>query len=251
MIDVSRFYVDPENVQNNEIFIEGREAKHILAVMRLKEGDMVVVFDGTGEEYTGFIKKADKKHRDLTVEIIKRIRPLANKVPEIDLAQAIPKKEKMDYILEKATELGVSSIIPIITSRTIVRLDGPSALKKNIRWQKIAMAAAKQCGRVVTPEVKSIVSFKELLSSLDSYDICLFATLHDPTVPIRSVLNEFHGRRILVLIGPEGGFTSDEIKQVDTMNCRFVSLGNNVFKSDTAGLFVLSVINYEFSDLST
>lgn len=251
MIDVSRFYVDPENVHNNEIFIEGKEANHILAVMRLKEGDIVVVFDGTGEEYTGFIKTADKKHRSLTVEIIKTTKPATNKVPEIDVAQAIPKKDKMDYILEKATELGVSGIIPVITSRTIVRLDGPAALKKTIRWQKIAMAAAKQCGRVSAPLVKSIVSFKELLTGIDCYDLCLFATLQDPTVSIKSVLSGFRGRRILVLIGPEGGFTPEEIKQVDAINCRFISLGKNVLKSDTAGLFILSVINYEFSDLST
>ena len=244
---MSRFYVPRENVGDKEITIEGREAHHILDVMRMKEGEEVVVFDGTGNEYSGFIKEADARARKLAVEIVRTRKPVPGSVPEITIAQAIPKKGKMDYIVEKATELGASAVIPLITDRTIVRPDKESCRKKVLRWRAISVEAAKQCGRADVPKITGITDFDEAVSGMDSYDLVLLACLTEDTISIRESLSDFKTGKVLVLIGPEGDFTPEERKTADRDNCRFISLGGRVLKSDTAGLFVLSVLNYELT----
>ncbi len=244
--NMSRFYVPKENVRGNEIIVEGDEAHHALDVMRLSDGDKVVIFDGTGAEYSGFIKEADRKGKKAIVEIIRKDVPLAESLPEIVLAQAIPKKNKMDYIVEKATELGVSKIVPIVTERTIVRPDDRSSGKKLDRWRRNVLEAAKQCARSSVPEITEITSFKKLVEELDQYDLALMACLGDTTISIKESLKNFKSGKILIFIGPEGDFTPEEMRMADRDNCRFVSLGNRVLKSDTAGLFVLSVLSYEF-----
>ena len=128
--------------------------------MRLRENDKVIVFDGTGKEYTGFIKQTRPK--SLTVEIISTRAPKVDTLPEITLAQAILKKEKMDYVIEKATELGVHGIIPLVSERTIVRFENDKAIDKLTRWKKIAIEAAKQCGRCDVPEIKDVQKLQEM-----------------------------------------------------------------------------------------
>jgi len=246
---MSRFYVPPENVdeRNDRIHVGRDEAHHIIDVMRLKEGDMAVVFDGTGSQYTGYIEKLDPKGMSLVIHIIKTEKPDQEKRPTVYLAQAVPKKDKMDYIVEKATELGVNFIFPMITERTIVRPDRASSLKKESRWKMIVKEAAKQCGRMDIPVVGDIASFEEFVASFDKYDIVLLAYLGEGTMPLKKVLSGFTSGKILVLIGPEGDFTPGEIDMARKNNVRFISLGKNVLKSDTAGLFVLSALGYEFS----
>ena len=243
---MSRFYVPKENVNlnKNEIVIDGEEAHHLLGVMRLKGDDSVIVFDGTGFEYAGFIKKVSPNQKVVTVEIVKTEKPTPEKLQKITLVQAIPKKAKMEYIIEKATELGVFKIIPVVTARTIVRPDEDGRKSKALRWRKIASEASKQCGRVEVPEVDDIVRVEHL----DDYDLILFACVSGGTIPIKKALSGFKSGRIAVLIGPEGGFTPEETGMLkEKGNCKFVSLGMRVLKSDTAGIFVLSSLNYEFS----
>lgn len=244
---MSRFFVSPKNIKRKEITIKGSEAHHIAGVMRLKEGDKIVVFDGTGKEYTGFIKEADKKAKKIIIEIISTKRPFTGTLPEIVLAQSIPKKDKMDYIVEKAVELGVSRVIPVISKRTIVRPDKASRKKKTERWRRIAVAASKQCGSLSVPKIENIVEYHEIMGRLDNYDLVLFACLDEGTIPLKKAISSFKSGKVLVFIGPEGDFTPEEIILATRDNSRFVSLGRKVLKSDTAGLFILSILNYEFS----
>ena len=243
---MSRFYVPKENVGKNEIIVRGKEARHILDVMRLRDNDKIVVFDGTGKEYAGFIKKTDKRSRKVVIEIIRVDRPSLENTPEVTLAQAIPKKDKMDYIVEKATELGVARIIPLVTDRTIVRPGDAGGKKKIDRWRKKAIEASKQCGRRSVPDISEIRAYKDLLGSIDQYDLVLMACLAEGTVFLKKALTGFEAGRILVFIGPEGDFTPEEMRMADKDNCKFVSLGRRVLRSDTAGLFVLAALNYEF-----
>lgn len=242
---MSRFYAPKENIKGDLIYIDGREARHILNVMRLKENDKVVVFDGTGAEYAGFIKEARPK--SLTVEIISTRAPKIPALPEITLAQAIPKKEKMDYVIEKATELGVHSIIPLISERTIVRFENDKTIDKLARWKKIAIEAAKQCGRTSVPEVKDIQKFYDTIDKVNSFDLALMACLSGETIGLKEAVSGFKAGKIIVFIGPEGDFAPDEILIAKDTSCKFISLGRRILKSDTAGIFVLSVLNYEFS----
>ncbi|MFH1846161.1 MAG: RsmE family RNA methyltransferase [Candidatus Omnitrophota bacterium] len=243
---MSRFYVAKENIRNGEILITGKEAHHIFDVMRMHEGDKVVVFDGTGMEYTGFFKSRDAHSRGLIVEIMSTRYPAQKKNPEIILGQAIPKKGKMAYIVEKATELGVSGIIPLVTARTIVRPDDSGCRKKVERWQKKTVEAAKQCGRTDVPFVSEVTEFFDIIKQIDQYDLVLLAWLDDNAPSLKNALSDFEIGKILVLIGPEGDFTPKEVELANRGNCKFISLGQRVLKSDTAGLFVLSVLGYEF-----
>jgi len=213
----------------------------------MKEYDSVVVFDGTGCEYTGFVEKIDEQTKTVTIGIIKTERPSLERAPEIHLAQSLPKKSKMDYVVEKATELGASRILPIISERTLVRPDKSSAERKVSRWKRIAAQTSKQCGRYSVPHVSKIASYKDIIKKLDQYDVVLLACLSGDTMPLKDSLSGFKSGKVLVLIGPEGDFSPGEVSDAARDNCRRVSLGQRVLKSDTAGLFVLSVLGYELS----
>lgn len=252
---MSRFFAPKENIKGNLIYIEDREARHILNVMRLKENDKVVVFDGTGKEYTGFIKEADRrqlfgrktKQKSVIVEIVSVKTPRIEKLPKITLAQSISKKEKMDYILEKATELGVHAIIPVLSERTIVRFKPDRAINRVNRWRKLAREAAKQCGRTDIPQIKDIQKFYNIIDKVNNFDLALMACLSEDAAAFKEAVSDFETGNIIVFIGPEGGFTPEEIIMARDTSCKFISLGNRVLKSDTAGLYILSVLNHEFS----
>jgi 16S rRNA (uracil1498-N3)-methyltransferase len=242
---MSRFFAPKENVRDNIIIIDGQEAKHILNVMRLSENDKVVVFDGTGKEYTGFIKET--KPKSLIVEIVSVKTPKYGKLPEITLAQALPKKGKMDYIVEKATELGASSVIPILSERTVVKIDEENNSKKTERWKKIVHEAAKQCGRTDVPEVSDIKKFYDVIEKISDFDLALMGCLSNDTINLKEAISNFSSGKIIIFIGPEGDFTPEEIKIAKDANCKTVTFGNRVLKSDTAGLYALSVLAHEFS----
>lgn len=242
---MSRFFVPKESVKGNRILISGEEAHHILDVMRLKPLDKVVAFDGTGKEYVGFIKKARKK--TLSVEIVETRTPLNKETAKIVLIQAIPKKDKMDYIVEKSTELGVSSIIPIITKRTIVSWDEPKKALSVERWRRIARESSKQCGRSEVPKIEDVKDFNDAIENSSVYDLALIAALSDNSIRLKEAISGFRGGKLAIAIGPEGDFTPDEIKKAKEANFRLISLGSRVLRSDTAGLAILAILNYEFA----
>ncbi len=232
-------------MKDGRIAISGKEAHHILDVMRLKKSDRVVTFDGTGKEYVGVIENALKT--SLVVRIEEERRSPAGQAPSITLIQAIPKKEKMDYIVEKATELGVNRVIPAMTDRTIVRWDREKGAASAGRWRKIALASAKQCGRSDLPEITDVTVFRKCLASLKDGGLRLIAALSDESAPFKEELARQAVSEVIIAIGPEGDFTPDEIYEAVRAGFRLVSLGPRVLKSDTAGLFAISAINYEFS----
>jgi 16S rRNA (uracil1498-N3)-methyltransferase len=244
---VSRFFVAKDSVKDGKIYVYGEEAHHISNVMRLKVGDSITAFDGTGSEYSGVIRSAGK--RSLVIDITDTRRSKPQERPKITLMQAIPKKEKIEYIIEKATELGVDFIIPVFTGRTIPQWSAEKQSSRTTRWVKIATEAAKQCGRVDVPQISQVSDFKEAVSRIGPHGFKLIAALREGSVALKKAL---HGRAreedIYIAIGPEGDFTEAEIGLALDAGFELVSLGPRVLKSDTAGLFVLSVIGYEYSD---
>lgn len=239
---MSRFFVSKEFVKTNSIYITGLEAHHILDVMRLKVSDEVVVFDGTGREYTGIVKAADRKSLEVRIKSVRE--SPAGRSFLLTLIQAIPKKDKMDYIVEKATELGVSRIIPVTTERTIPEWNDAKRAVIVERWRKIAREAAKQCGRSDIPEISPIAPFEEL--AVSDHDLKLIAALSDKAIKLKDALKN-GGGNTTVAIGPEGDFTPKEAEDALRAGFKIVSLGPRVLKSDTAGLAVLSMINYEYA----
>ncbi|MFH1305510.1 MAG: 16S rRNA (uracil(1498)-N(3))-methyltransferase [Candidatus Omnitrophota bacterium] len=246
---MSRFYVPKSKIKKNEIIIDGKEARHVLDVMRLRRKDDVVVFDGEGNEYAGFIKETVNRPKELVVQIT-HVKKTANKsVLEITLAQAIPKMNRMDYIAEKATELGVTRVIPMVSERTVVRPRENACGKKTERWRKKAVAAAKQCGRRDIPVITDVEEYRDVVDKTDRYELILMACLSGNTVPLKEALDGIRASKILLFIGPEGGFSPEEIEVLTAKgNCRCVSLGARVLKSDTAGLYMLAVVGYELGD---
>jgi len=242
---MSRFFVPKEFIKGNSIYITGVEAHHILDVMRLKVSDEVVVFDGTGTEYAGIVKAADR--RSLEVLIKSRRVSSAGRTPSITLVQAITKKDKMDYIAEKATELGVSRIVPVTTERTIP--EWSDAKKAGIveRWRKIAQEAAKQCGRSDIPEISPITEFRDAIDPTAAVgELKLIAVLSDKAIKLKDVLKNNNCKNIVIAIGPEGDFTQGEAEDALKAGFKIVNLGPLTLKSDTAGLAALSMINYEY-----
>lgn len=243
---MSRFYVPEEAVKGSSIRISGKEAHHILDVMRLKVSDEVVVFDGTGKEYTGIVKEAG--YKSLSIEIVRTRKTSSDEGYSVTLIQAIPKKEKMDYIAQKATELGIDIIIPVTTERTIPDWNESKKVNTVERWRKISLEAAKQCGRTVLPEIRPILTIEEAIKNSGGYGLKLIAALDDKAIKLKDALKAYTGGSIVIAIGPEGDFTPAEIKTAEDNGFKIVNLGPRVLKSDTAGLAALAMINYEYTN---
>jgi 16S rRNA (uracil1498-N3)-methyltransferase len=225
--------------------------RHIAAVLRMKIGDALLLCDGRGAEYHVTIAEISKT--EIKTEIVSQ-RSRAITAPRITLGQGLPKSDKMDWIVQKATELGVANIVPLVTERTIVKIKDEE--KRISRWQKIAREAAMQSNRPDIPQVEQIRSFRDFISSLDpgprplapgSSTLLLFPW-EEASAPIKDVLTQNAGAaHIIVLIGPEGGFSSVEASMARDNGFHSVSLGSNILRTETAAIAVLSMIGYECS----
>ena len=242
---MGRFYVSPDSIKGGKIHVGQKESHHIIDVMRLAGGDSVTVFDGSGKEYQG---KIDSIKNKSVVINIKNVRTVEKKQStSITLAQSIPKKDKMDLIVQKATELGVDEIIPVESSRTIVRTGRRKKGHKIDRWRKIIVEASKQCGRNELPRIKDVIYFDKLLNSAVNYNLVIMPCLSDRCVNLKFALSKTNKPdKVLAIIGPEGGFTEDEIDRASKKGVVLVSLGQSVLKSETAAITILSILNYEY-----
>ncbi len=242
---MNRFYCSPENIKGDIISIKNKEAHHIAKVMRLKEKDAVVVFDGKGKEYVGLIQKVLPKEVMVKIQEVKSLHQELRH-PKVTLAISLPKKSKMDYIVEKCTELGVDTIIPIRTARTIVTPKEDKEPIRIARWEKIAIEASKQSGRTVLPILEQIKQFSELLLEVKNYDLAiLFCLTDEKREELPEILSKFEGEKILSIIGPEGDFTPQEINLAKKAGCRLASLAQTVLKVDTAAIAIMAILNYE------
>ncbi len=258
-----RFFVEEKNIKENQVIIKGDEARHIVQVLRLKEKDRIKVFTGKGKEYSIEIKEAGKK--EIIGRILKESRLDTEPAVEITLIQGIPKSSKMDFIVQKATELGVKRIIPVITQRTVVKLNKEKARARRNRWQRIALEAAKQSGRAIIPEVDEVTTFIQSLNNISEENLNLIPWEEEETTYLKKFLERHtslillreagrahipHPRsQITVFIGPEGGFTSEEVRQAKERGAIPVSLGPRLLRTETAGLVALVMILYELGDL--
>ena len=243
-----RFFISPDQVSGNTIMLAGEDVHHITMVMRMKAGDELLLCDGKGTEYA--VKIADISRSDVKTEIISQSK---KELPflRITLGQGLPKSDKMDWIVQKATELGVVAIAPLVTERTIVKIRDEE--KRIGRWQKIAREAAMQSNRTDIPRVEPLRSFRDFIASLAPASPTpvprplLLLPWEEGTEPIKNILRQNPGAQdIVVLIGPEGGFSSAEAKAAQDKDFHLVSLGPNILRTETAAVAVLSMIGYEF-----
>ena len=248
-----RFFVEEQDIKENQVTIKGDEARHIAQVLRLKERDKIKVFTGKGKEYLTEIIQASKK--EVIGKVLKESKLDTEPPIEITLVQGLPKSDKMDFIVQKVTELGVKKVIPVITQRTIVRLDKEKAEKRRNRWQRIALEAAKQSGRAIVPEVREAIPFIQALDNLNRESLNLIPWEEETSTSLKEVLKNHTSHiphlvsQITVFIGPEGGFTSEEIEAAKEKGAIPVSLGPRLLRTETAGLAALVMILYELGDL--
>ena len=244
-----RFFLESNKIEEGKTILEGSEARHIGRVLRLGVGDNLYLLDEKGCEYQAVI--TSKSSHTVGVDIVKKSPPRENPSLNIVLGQALPKAQKMDYIVQKATELGVSTIIPFTSTRSVPVLDDERSKKKCDRWQRVAREATKQCGRVVVPQIEGVMSFKKILAQWGDNSLKIMLWEDEKNTTLKDVLKENQTpKKVVSLIGPEGGFTADEVDRAKQAGFKTVSLGKYVLRTETAGPCLLGVLHYEWGDLN-
>ena len=233
------------------IEITGSDAHHLMHVMRAKAGQEVTVVDDEGSvarmEMTAFREDA------VTLVLKERLAANTESPLELVLAQCLLKADKMDYVVQKAVELGVTEIVPVKSHNCVVRYDAKKAAARQQRWQKIAEEAAKQCGRTALTEVMPITDLSNLIrENSDTEDTeIVFCYENEDETTVKSCLQAAKGKRLILLIGPEGGFTLDEAQAVQEAGGKAVTLGPRILRAETAAVAAVTVAQYENGDLGT
>ena len=241
---MNRFYV-PFHAGLKNLWIDSSESHHIIHVKRLKIGDSIIVFNGTGDEFEAKIEDIEDNRVNVRINQQKTISK--ENIVEIDIAFAIPKGKRSHLLIQKCTELGVHKLIPINYARSVVKLKDDCSVKIE-KWQKIAIEASKQCGRNTITEIGNIVDFDNILNTSDSYDLPLFACSQSDSDNLKNTLQEHpKPNNILSFIGPEGGFTTNEIEMAKRAGCKFVSLGSQILRVETAAIAVSAILSYHYS----
>ena len=254
-MSLSRFYVAPERIFDGEAVIEGPEAGHLSRVLRHVPGDRVRIFDGLGHEYVTSIREIKSQQVLVTIEDEPDLGLTINREPllEVVLGQSIPKGDKMELIIQKGTELGVSRVIPLVTERTIVRLEPARAENRQQRWQKVAVEAARQSQRSIVPRVEAITNLAKILKSIPEKEktLSLIPWEGEFTCTLKQVLRDASDtpKSVWIFIGPEGGFSQEEIHMARQAGVIPVSLGPRILRTETAGFAVLTMLLYEWGDL--
>jgi 16S rRNA (uracil1498-N3)-methyltransferase len=246
-----RLFLPPENFTTQQIRITGDQARHLCLVLRVQSGDVLTIFDGLGYRYTCKTLKINKK--EVIAEQVKKEPYSAESPVSITLAQGIPKGDKMDLIVQKSTELGVTKIIPLFTDRSQVR-----HTEKADRWRKIALSAAQQSGREKIPEISEPYDFNTFLLSLQAGCVGPTEQFHAGIIffeghkesNLGEILTEFKNKKELsLLVGPEGGFSEDEVYSAVEKGFMEASLGPRILRTETAPITAISIIQYELGDM--
>ena len=241
-----RFYVSADQLAEREVFISGGDVNHIKNVLRLEVGDWIVACDGNGTDYVSRIQSICS---DEVVASIEKVQPTGTELPvRITLFQGMPKKDKLELIIQKAVELGACEIVPVMTKRTVVKLSEEKKINKRLeRWQSIAYAAAKQCDRGIIPTVHKPVSYEEALAMADQLDYNVIPyELQTGMEEARKIVDQACKQRSLgIFIGPEGGFEPEEVERAMTRNIHPMTLGKRILRTETAGMALLSILMFQ------
>jgi len=231
----------------SEMIITGEDAHHINHVLRMKPADKILVVATDGQvgvaEITGF------NEHEVTAVLCETVADHSEPPVRVSLAQGLPKSDKMDYIVQKAVELGVSKLFPIAAERSVVKYDKNKQSARQERWQKIAIEAAKQCRRTSVPAVEPIQSLAELFSVLEPTTAVLMLYEGPAQTGIKDFLRDCQAEEYLVLIGPEGGFSAAEVQLCQQHHVPTITMGPRILRTETASLAALSLILYEKGDL--
>jgi len=249
-----RFYASPDNVNGSAITLSQVETHHLTHVLRMTPGDHAFVFDGCGNEYKCIFRSISENNALL--EITEALSDIVESPLKLTLAQALAKSDKFDFIIQKATELGVSSIVPLITRYADVRIEEQQIERRLERWRRISLEALKQCGRRRLVDITTPCTLPQFIdqSGPIAADVARAALLlfsESGGVPITKALEGIqNSTTIVALIGPEGGWSDHELELLTARGAKSVSLGTRVLRTETAAVVALSLIQHLVGDLS-
>jgi 16S rRNA (uracil1498-N3)-methyltransferase len=241
-----RFYHSNPLDLNQIIILDEFSSHHALRVMRVKVDDLLILFNGDGFEYRGRVSDINKK--TINIEILSKEKNNNESPININLFQSISSNEKMDMVIQKATELGVSSIQPIFTSRSTVKLSLDRIKKRLIHWRQVSISACGQSGRSKIPTIKSPIGFDRFVEGITTNSLNLL--LHpDHSKESSNLPNKYSGD-INIFIGPEGGFSQDEVLLLKKQNCINIQLGSRILRTETAPLAIIAILQYKYGDFA-
>ena len=243
-----KFFVENKNINGNVILIDGQDVNHIKNVLRLNVGEKIKICDKDNvKNYVSEIVKIENEI--IECKVLEEVLGEAEGNVTLHIYQGLPKADKMELIIQKGTELGISKYIPVKLSRCIVKLDGKDEIKKIDRWKKISEMAAKQSGRDLVPDVEHLNSLKEVTEKINSYDLFLVAfeeekenTLKNELLKLKELKDEY---KIAVLVGPEGGLAKEEVEILQKNGAKVITLGNRILRTETVAMYIASTIMYE------
>lgn len=243
-----RFYVEDCSQAQESITITGEDVNHIKNVLRLSVGDAVTICDGQGKEYICRIREIGTNAVEAGIEDI--CQNAAELPCAITLFQGMPKSDKMEFIIQKAVELGAVEIVPVMMKRTVVKLEEKKKEKKIERYQAISESAAKQSGRGIIPKVSMFCTWKEAMARMETFDAILLPYESAEGISyardvVQQVSHLPEGSRIAIFIGPEGGFAQEEVEQAQSAGAKIITLGNRILRTETAGLTILSILMFQ------
>ena len=249
-----RFYVCPQDINDKQVRLDQEQSRHIETVLRLGAGDRVIVFDGLGREYEIQVSGM-QDGRQVEGEIIRVLSASDTPTFMVKLVQGIAKGDKMDFIMQKAVELGADAIYPLISQHAVVKLEKERALKKQERWRAIAREACKQCRRSRIPEVHPPVSFASLLEIINGKPTIMLYE-NETRQGLKELLTEKRAslsgeQELFIMIGPEGGFAEAEVELARSRGVITAGLGPRILRTETAALTALAIVLYELSDLGS
>lgn len=244
-----RFFINSKDIFDDNINIKGDDYNHIKKVLRLKCGEIITLSDGIGNEYVAKIEEFGDGF--VHTKIIESYKNATEPPIKVTLYQGLPKSDKMDFIIQKSVELGIYRVVPVLTERTVVKINNEKdALKKSDRWNRISQEAAKQSNRGIIPKVEIPISFKEAIKQAKDNSLSLIPYEKESRNLLKQIFKEVGNvKEISVFIGPEGGFTEQEIEEAVSLGINSVTLGPRILRTETAGIAVLSILMYEVGDV--
>ncbi|KEO83794.1 16S rRNA (uracil(1498)-N(3))-methyltransferase [Tumebacillus flagellatus] len=245
---MQRYFVQPDAIADGRVTITGDDVKHIVRVMRMEAGEEVIVCDGLGRAFR--VELTDLGDSSVEANIVEELAQSPEPAVKITLAQGLPKGDKMELIVQKGTEVGIARFLPVDMARCVVQYDAKKEAKRRERWQKIAKEAAEQAHRNLIPSIGEPMSFKQVMSSLDGFDLVVVPYEGEKARSLREVLADApDARHICVLIGPEGGIADAEIETALSKGALPVTLGPRILRTETAGLVAATCIYYHYGEM--
>jgi 16S rRNA (uracil1498-N3)-methyltransferase len=245
---MARFFVPKKNLHDAHGLIDGQELVHLRKVLRLVPGDRVTIFDDSGWEHEAVIRSLSAEQG--RIEIVRSYEAPRESTLQVTLGIALTKGEKMDFIVEKATELGVKIIIPFSSSYSVPQLDENKIMKRTERWQKIALSATKQCGRTRVPEIAPLWEYGKLVHGTSPQTLKLIFWEKEKRQSLYEVRDKYGDvNAVLIVVGPEGGFTLEEAQLAQQHGFEAVEMGRRILRADTAAVAAVTLVQFLWGDL--